>query len=34
MYVTNRNWTDFVVKGSNSTDIFCQIIEFAGAFWE
>ena len=34
MHVTKRNWTDFVVKASKSSDIFCQRIEFSKHFWE
>jgi hypothetical protein len=33
MYVTQRKWTDFVVKGSESNDIFCQRINFSQEFW-
>ena len=34
MYVTQRSWSDFVVKGSRDTGLFCQRVAFCQAFWE
>jgi hypothetical protein len=33
MYVTDRNWTDFVVKGSLGTELFCERVYFKANEW-
>lgn len=33
MYVTERKWTDFVVKGSNCSSLFCQRVHFSLDLW-
>ena len=33
MYVAGRSWDDLVVKGSLSTDLFIQRVEFDASFW-
>ena len=33
MFVAGRHWNDFVVKGSLSTELFIQRIDFDGSFW-
>ena len=33
MYVCGRLWNDFVVKGSLSSDLFVQRVEFNHSFW-
>jgi hypothetical protein len=32
MYVTQRRWTDFVVKGSRSQQIYSKIVFFSEEF--
>lgn len=35
MFVTRRNWTDFIVAGSNSGDsVFCERVWFSREFWD
>ena len=34
MYVTERKWADFVVQGTQSSELFCQRVEFSKVFWE
>lgn len=34
MFVTQRQWTDFVVKGSSGDGLFIERVSFACKFWE
>ena len=34
MFVTNRKWTDFVVKGSCCDGIYCERVPFNQSTWE
>jgi len=34
MFVAERKWTDFVVQGTQSRDIFCQRVKFSTVFWK
>jgi hypothetical protein len=34
MFVTERKWTDFVVQGTQSRDIFFQRVQFSIVFWK
>ena len=34
MYVTGRMWTDFVVKGSQSNELYCERVYFSRNHWD
>lgn len=34
LYVTDRHWCDFVVKGSLGTGLFCERVSFSSEFWK
>ena len=34
MFVTQRKWTDFVVKGSTGNELYIERVNFNSEFWE